>query len=147
MPPEILSKMISKLNEYDVIVGSRYVKDGKDNRPFFRVITSRIINLIANIVLNFKVKDYDSGFIVTRKEVFEKVRFEPKGHGEYCIEFLYRCTKQGLRIKEIGYVFRDREEGVSKSYESFTGFMKLGLQYFIRIIKLRIEQTKLTELL
>jgi len=139
MPPEVLAKMIVMLDKYDVVVGSRYVEGGKDKRDFLRVVTSRTVNLMANIVLNFKVKDYGSGFIATKREVLDKVIFNPQGHGEYCIEFLYKCTKKGFKIKEVGYVFEERQKGTSKSNESFFKFLKFGLQYTLRIIKLRLK--------
>src|SRR3989338_10010012 len=103
MPPSLVPKMIAQLKDYDVIIGSRYAKGGKDDRSFIRVTTSRLINWFANIVLNFKIKDYDSGFVAVKKEVFKEVKFNPQGHGEYCIEFLYKCTKKGYKVKEIGY--------------------------------------------
>lgn len=139
MPPEVLARMIGILDKYDVVVGSRYVDGGKDKRDFLRIITSRAVNLMANILLNFKVKDYGSGFIATKRKVLDKVVFNPRGHGEYCIEFLYKCTKKALKIKEVGYVFEDRQKGASKSNESFFKFLKFGLQYTLRIIKLRLS--------
>ena len=110
MPPEALARMIESLDIYDVAVGSRYAPGGRDKRDALRVITSRAINLMANFVLNFKVKDYGSGFVATKKSVLEKVIFDPKGHGEYCIEFLYKCTRKNLKIREVGYVFEDRKK-------------------------------------
>ena len=94
MPPSLVPKMVAQLKDYGVVVGSRYVKGGEDDRSFIRVMTSRLINLFANIVLNFKIKDYDSGFVAVRRKVFDEVKFNPEGHGEYCIEFLYKCTRK-----------------------------------------------------
>ncbi len=137
MPPEVLAKMVSCLGGYDIAVGSRYVEGGKDKRDLMRVITSRAINLMANFVLNFKVKDYGSGFVATKRDVLDKVIFNPHGHGEYCIEFLYKCTKNNFKIREVGYAFEDRKKGVSKSNESLFKFLRFGFQYACRIIKLR----------
>jgi len=139
MPPETLSEMLNKMEGYDVMVGSRYVEGGKDKRDLLRVLASRAINIMANIILNFKIKDYDSGFVAAKKKVFDKVIFNPKGHGEYCIEFLYGCTKKRLKVKEVGYIFEERKKGTSKSNPSFFGFLKFGVQYAIRIIKLRLN--------
>ncbi|MEK6943393.1 MAG: polyprenol monophosphomannose synthase [Nanoarchaeota archaeon] len=138
MPPEALARMIESLDIYDVAVGSRYAPGGRDKRDALRVITSRAINLMANFVLNFKVKDYGSGFVATKKSVLEKVIFDPKGHGEYCIEFLYKCTRKNLKIREVGYVFEDRKKGTSKSNESLFKFLKFGVQYALRILRIRM---------
>ena len=140
MPPEVLGKMLEKMDGNDVVVGSRYAGSGRDKRDFIRVLTSRAINLMANIILNFKVRDYDSGFVAAKRKVFDKVSFNPKGHGEYCIEFLYKCTKKGMKVKEVGYIFEDRKRGTSKSNASVLGFLKFGFQYAGKIVKLRFSE-------
>lgn len=133
MPPTLLPVMIEKLEEYDVVIGSRYIRGGKDERAPLRVWTSRLINGLAGLVLGFGIKDYDSGFIVLRRTVFDKVSLTPTGYGEYFIEFLYRCRKKGLTVCEMPYVFRDRTEGVSKSAPNLYRFFRTGMQYAIRI--------------
>lgn len=137
MPPEIIPQFVKALENHDVVVGSRYVKGAKDKRPHIRVITSRMMNLFANIILNFKIKDYDSGFVAIRRAVFNKVKFNPKGYGEYCIEFLFNCTRKGFKVKEIPYVFTDREKGQSKTSEHFYSLLVHGFGYAWRIIALR----------
>ena len=141
MPPSLLPKMIAELKNYDAVVGSRYVKGGKDDRSFIRVATSRLINWFANIVLNFKIKDYDSGFVAVRREVFDEVKFNPEGHGEYCIEFLYKCTKKNYRIKEIGYVFTERKLGESKTSQYVYSVFVYGINYIRRILKVRFSES------
>src|SRR6266581_5976268 len=44
MPPGMLPGMIALLDEYDVVVGSRYAPGGKDDRVRLRVAASRLIN-------------------------------------------------------------------------------------------------------
>lgn len=140
MPPSLVPKMVELLKDYDVVVGSRYVKGGADKRGFVRVITSYAINLLANLILNFKVKDYDSGFVAARREVFKKINFEPRGHGEYCIEFLYKCTKKEYKIKEIGYVFTERMQGESKTAQYLYSVAYHGFKYIGRILKIRFSK-------
>lgn len=139
MPPEVIPKLVGKLNNYDIAVGSRYVKGGKDKRPLIRVVSSRIINLIANIILNFKVLDYDSGFIAVRGEILQKMRLGKAAYGEYCIELLYKAGKRGFKIKEIPYSFTDRLAGKSKTAETLYSLAKYGLIYLKRIIKIKLK--------
>ena len=140
MPPSLVPKMISLLKDYDVVVGSRYAEGGKDDRSFVRVVTSRLINLFANIILNFKVLDYDSGFVAARKNVIDDVKFNPQGHGEYCIEFLYNCTRKGYNVKEIGYVFTERKLGESKTSQYIYSVFIYGINYIGRIVKIRLSR-------
>ena len=137
MPPSLLPAMIAQIGEYDVGVGSRYAPGGGDDRSFVRVITSRMINWLANLILDVKVLDYDSGFIVAKRKVLDNVPFNTAGHGEYCIEFLYKAGKRGYRIKEIGYVFREREKGESKTAKYLFNILIHGFKYVWRIIKIR----------
>lgn len=140
MPPSMLPAMIEKLNEYDIVVGSRYAEGGKDDRAPLRVISSQLINGLAGLVLGFGIKDYDSGFVVLRRSVFDKVSIIPTGYGAYFMEFLYTCRTKGLTVHEMPYVFRDRAKGISKSAPSIFKFFKTGMQYVIRIFAARVRR-------
>lgn len=137
MPPSLLPAMIEKLADYDIVVGSRYAPGGIDDRALLRVLSSRLINGLATLVLGFGIRDYDSGFVVVRRSVFDKVSIIPTGYGAYFMEFLYTCRKKGLTVYEMPYVFKDRAKGVSKSAPSLYRFFKTGMQYVARIFLAR----------
>jgi len=139
MPPSLIPEMVKFMDDYDLVIGSRYIGGGKDNRGFFRVVTSRIINFYAGLLLGFDIKDYDSGFILMKKKIFEKVAFPSGGYGDYFIELVYKCKKSGCRLKEVPYIFKDREKGVSKTAGNVIGFLRLGLGYIFRITRLRFS--------
>jgi len=140
MPPSLLPAMIKKLDEYDIVVGSRYAPGGIDDRALLRVASSRLINGLATKVLGFGIKDYDSGFVVLKRSVFDKVSIIPTGYGAYFMEFIYTCRKKGLTVYEIPYVFRDRAKGVSKSAPSILKFFRTGMQYVSRIFTARLRK-------
>ena len=140
MPPSLLPEMIKKLDEYDIVVGSRYAPGGIDDRALLRVASSRLINGLATKVLGFGIKDYDSGFVVLKRSVFDKVSIIPTGYGAYFMEFIYTCRKKGLTVYEIPYVFRDRAKGVSKSAPSILKFFRTGMQYVSRIFTARLRK-------
>ena len=139
MPPEIIPDMLNKLSQSHIVVGSRYAKGGKDVRPLLRTLSSRFINIVANLVLNFDVLDYDSGYVAARKEVLMKLPLKDSGYGEYCIELLYTASKKGYKIKEVGFHFVDRRAGQSKTAESLSGLFKFGMMYLKKILMLRIK--------
>jgi len=140
MPPEKIPEFLEAIKINDIVIGSRYVKGAKDKRPFIRVVTSRMINLFANLFLNFKIKDWDSGFVMARKNVFDKVQLNTKGYGEYCVEFLYKCTLKGLKIKELHYIFTNRQKGKSKTTAHFYSLLGHGFKYCWKIILLRLKR-------
>ena len=137
MPPDLLPVMIDKLKDYDIAIGSRYVEGGQDDRSPARTYASLVVNRFAGFMLNYGIKDYDSGFVVIRRTVFDKVSIIPTGYGAYFIEFIYDCCRKGLRVVEVPYVFRDRTLGTSKSFSSIWGFARLGFGYLSRIVSIR----------
>ena len=139
MPPSLLPGMIEKLSEYDIVIASRYVPGGKDDRSLVRVLASWLINKFAQIVLTPKIRDFDSGFIVLNRSVLVDVPLIPTGYGEYFIEFLYAAAKREYRILEVPYIFKERQKGASKSVANPCHFFKTGLNYIFRIISARLR--------
>ena len=142
LSPEEIPGLVSQLDKYDIAIGSRYVKGGKDPRPAFRVFVSILINLYAMTFLGFGVRDYTSGFAAVRSEVFDKVYFSRKGFGEYFIDFAYKARKAGFKIIEMPCVYNIRTEGVSKSDGDLGTLFKLGKDYGLRVLKLRFGSNK-----
>jgi dolichol-phosphate mannosyltransferase len=136
MPPDMIPKMYRMLQDeqYDIVIGSRYAESGRDDRSPLRTLASRFINTFAGWVLDYGIQDYDSGFVLIRRTVLDYVTIIPRGYGEYFIEFIYDACKKGLKVGEIGYYFKDRTEGYSKSVPSLFKFFVTGLNYVVRII-------------
>ena len=141
MPPALLPTMIDRLRDHDVVIGSRYAPGGKDDRPALRRWSSVLINRFAGLVLGYGIRDYDSGFVVVRRTVFDAASIIPTGYGAYFIEFVYTCCRKGLRVTEVPYVFRDRALGVSKSAGSLWRFGCLGSAYVARILWARVRRS------
>ena len=140
MPPAMLPGMVGLLEKYDVVVGSRYAPGGRDDRAGLRVLASRVINGLATLVLGYGIRDYDSGFVVLRRTVFDRVSVIPTGYGAYFMEFLFNCRRKGLTVHEVPYTFRDRQKGISKSAPSLWRFFRTGLQYVVRIFVARFRR-------
>ena len=140
MPPALLPGMVTLLDRYDVVVGSRYAPGGRDDRALLRVAASRLINGLATLVLGYGIRDYDSGFVVLRRSVFDRVTVIPTGYGAYFMEFLYTCRRKGLTVREVPYTFRDRQKGISKSAPSLWRFFRMGVQYVTRIFVARMRR-------
>lgn len=137
-PPKYLPGMIQKLNEgYSIVIASRYVKGAKDQRSFIRRVTSYSFNLYAYLVLG-KIRDYDSGFVVMRKKVFDNISLLTNCYGDYFIELMYKCVKAGYRITEVPFSNPDREFGTSKTGDNPLSLLKHGINYGIRVLKLKI---------
>lgn len=136
---EYLPQMIKKLTDQDVVIASRFVEGGLDDRHPVRVYASHLVNGFARLFLGYKIMDFDSCVAVMRREVFDEVLPIPFGFGDFFIEFVYGCCKKGLRVHEHPYTLNTREGGASKSFPSLGGFLWLGSKYVFRIIATRFR--------
>ena len=136
--PSLIKKiptMINRLDKDDMVVLSRYVNGGSDERSKLRIISSKIINLLCQIILSPKIKDYTSGVFVMKRNVLNSVVPISYGHGEFFIEFIYNAKKSGLNILELPYSHPPDMEGLSKTAPNIIRFFFLGLNYLIRIFR------------
>ena len=89
--PQLVSRfneMIKKLETYDVVLLSRYVDGGGDQRSKIRILSSKIINFFCRLILGSEIKDYTSSIFLMRKDVLNNGVPIAYGHGEFFIEFL-----------------------------------------------------------
>lgn len=136
LPPEDIPRLVAQLEKYDVAIGSRYAQGGRDLRPLWRSFLSTALNYYSSLFLGWKVRDYTSGFIAVRREVLDYVGWKREGFGEYFAEFAYNCVNKGFEVTEVGYKYRDRTQGTSKT-SGLANLFKLGWQYGTRVLKIR----------
>ena len=132
-------EMITKLEKYDVVLLSRYVEGGGDQRSKIRILSSKIVNMLCRLILGSEIKDYTSSIFIMKKEVLNHGIPIAYGHGEFFIEFLYKIKKNGMKICELPYVQPADLEG-SKTASSYFRFFSLGFSYFTRIIITRFRK-------
>jgi dolichol-phosphate mannosyltransferase len=139
VPPEVLGSLIKQLEKYDIAIASRFVDGGQDQRAVWVVFCSYLINRFSQLLLGSGIKDYTSGVIALKREVLEEVSIDPRGFGEYFIEFVHKCARKGFSIVEVGYCYKDREGGYSKSTGKISTFILLGIQYGLRVLSIRFR--------
>tara|TARA_B100001057_G_C22863223_1_gene955445 strand:- start:233 stop:934 length:702 start_codon:yes stop_codon:yes gene_type:complete len=137
---KMFPEMIKNLNDNDIVLLSRFVMNGKDERNIVRKWSSYILNKVTKLILRSEINDLSSGiFIMKRKVLLDSLPIA-SGHGEFMIEFLYKAETKGNKIKEIGYTQPIDEEGNSKSYPNLLKFLALGFFYFVRILQTLIRR-------
>jgi dolichol-phosphate mannosyltransferase len=115
--PAYLLPMIELLASHDVVIGSRYVRDGGTvNWGMHRVWLSWFANQFAAALLRIPARDITSGYRLYRRSALEWVRTtEIKSSGySFLGELLYRAYRGGARIAEYPIIFHDRTKGASK---------------------------------
>ena len=128
-------EMLQNLKGSDIVILSRYVAEGKDERNKIRVIASYLLNKFSKLILRSKINDLSSGIFLMKREVLNDVVPVAKGHGEFMMEFLYKAEKKGNKIIEIPYIQPIDIEGHSKSFPNIAKFLYLGFFYLVRIIQ------------
>ena len=116
--PAYIPVMLEAIQEYDVVIGSRYIKGGSipDNWGWHRKLLSVMGNLVSRVFLSTKYKDFTSGFRATRVELLKKIlpkKFISSNYA-YKLELLWLLHKEKASILEYPIQFVDREKGQSK---------------------------------
>jgi dolichol-phosphate mannosyltransferase len=112
-----LEKMMEWIGSADLLIGSRYVKDGGvANWSTFRKNLSKSANKYANVVLSLGIKDTTSGFRIYTSALVKKMEISTIRSEGYCfqIEMTRRAISRGGSIAEIPITFIERAHGVSK---------------------------------
>jgi dolichol-phosphate mannosyltransferase len=114
-PPEIIPRIINELNQDPncIVVASRYIKGGSIvGWPFKRLMLNIGAVRIARHSLKLRnIKDPISGFFALPSHTLKGIEFDTQGF-KMLLEILVKC--KNLRVREIPYIFTDREFRKSK---------------------------------
>jgi glycosyltransferase involved in cell wall biosynthesis len=132
--PAYIPQMLGLIGEYDLVIGSRYVRDGgMVNWSIRRLLISLLANAVLKKILGIPQKDCSGAFKCYTANLLRKIQVDrviSKGYVFY-VEILYRALRAGARVKEIPIIFVNRGKGKSK----------LGLNevfgYAVNIFRLR----------
>ena len=115
--PSDLKKILNIFYKYntDVVVGTRDLfADKEHNLNFLRLIASRTLILIVNILLGRKTSDPMSGFFMFKKKLFIKSqeKLVKKGY-KILLDLLY-VKDQKIKVIDVNINFDSRMKGRSK---------------------------------
>jgi glycosyltransferase involved in cell wall biosynthesis len=135
--PKYIANMLDLIDAHDVVIGSRYVAEGKipSSWALYRKAISYFGNWLTRLVLTSKYKDFTSGFRATRVEILKQVIQEPfitQNYG-YKLDLLWRLHLINANIIEFPIEFIDREKGKSKLPQNSI------IESLIVILKLRYQ--------
>jgi dolichol-phosphate mannosyltransferase len=112
-----LKKMMEWIESADLLIGSRWVKDGQiANWSKFRIYLSKSANAYANLLLSLGIKDTTSGFRIYTSALLRKMEISTIRSEGYCfqIEMTRRALSRGGSVAEVPITFIERIHGVSK---------------------------------
>ena len=115
--PQDLTKILDALTNNDVVLGSRWIKDGKVvNWAKGREVLSRGGNLYTRMWLGIPIHDATGGFRAYRMSALAVMNTDQVESQGYCfqVDMAWRAVKANLRIAEVPITFVERELGESK---------------------------------
>ena len=128
-------------NNLDMVIGSRYIKNGKqEGKTILRDLGSRFMNTIAGFLLKIKLKDFTHTFRVFKYEVFYSVKdfLIEKGHPSYFIELTYFTLKKKFRVSEFPVTYSDKDDGA----DSKIPILKESIRYIFAILRIYFSSLK-----
>ncbi len=125
--PEMTQRVLAGA---DVCIGSRAVEGGGyGDWSRGRRFASWLATAMAHMLLQVKATDPMSGFFVMSRDHYEALQGEVNPRGfKILLEFLSRSEP---KVEEVGYVFRNREEGETKLSRGVV------LDYLLALVELR----------
>jgi glycosyltransferase involved in cell wall biosynthesis len=142
--PEDLYRLVEEAKSYDLVIGSRYMKDSKIlvKEPLPRIFLSRAFNILVRLMFRRlrRLRDTQCGVKVLRRDVLEKI-------GKYLfitdlvfdVNLIYLTLLNGFKVKEIGITWKHNEMGskIGRSY------LKVSIKMLLSLLRLRIYFSKL----
>ena len=115
--PQDLTKILDALSNNDVVLGSRWIKDGRVvNWAKSREVLSRGGNLYTRMWLGIPIHDATGGFRAYRISALDVMNINQVESQGYCfqVDMAWRAVKANLRVAEVPITFVERELGESK---------------------------------
>jgi dolichol-phosphate mannosyltransferase len=135
--PALVPLMVRCAEDFDVVIGSRYVLGGGMLTSAFRYWASYAFNVFIRVVLAQRIHDNLSGYLAFRRGLLARLdaRTIFYGYGDYAIRLLWQVVRGGGRVLEIPTVYRFRRGGESK-----TRFLAYFWTYVASVFRLRLAR-------
>ena len=134
--PRYIPQFLGHVQDYDVVVGSRYVVGGKTDERWSwgRWLLSWWANRVYTyLILGCRVKDATAGFKCWRRQTLmglDLSRIRSQGY-VFQVEMAYVTERLGYRVLEIPIYFEDRRVGQSKMT------MPVKIEAALRVLEVR----------
>ena len=110
-----MGAMLDALENYDVVVGSRYHPRSKTRRTLLRLFLGRGYALLSSIILGINLRDFQCGFKGFSRNAGKEIIKYTKISGVFWdTEFVYFAKKLGYKIEEIPVIWEERKARSTK---------------------------------
>jgi glycosyltransferase involved in cell wall biosynthesis len=134
--------------EYDAALASRILGVGalKGGMPLYKYIANRVLTAVQNILLNYKLSEYHTGYRAYSRQVLESLPLEENSDDFlFDNEILAQMIFLGYRIGEISCPTRYFEAASSITFRRSLkyGVGVLGTSFKFRLQKLRLAKFRI----
>ena len=136
--PNDVPRLVSRLKDHDLVIGSRYVNGvSVVNWPIRRLILSYGANMYSRFITGMPINDGTGGFKAWRGTLLNDIELKKVRSQGYSfqIEMNFRSWRLGARIKEEPIIFVDRTIGESKMSKSIM-YEAIWMVWRLRIWKI-----------
>lgn len=148
--PKLIPSMVNIIGEdlYPVVLGSRILGKGalKGGMPLYKYIANRFLTFSQNVLVNYKLSEYHTGYRAFSKEVLEGIKFNNNDDDfVFDNEMLSQIIYSGYDIGEVTCPTKYFDEASSinlrRSIKYGLGVLRVSLIH--RLSKLGLAKSKL----
>jgi glycosyltransferase involved in cell wall biosynthesis len=131
----IIEDLNKELDDYDVVLGSRFLSNSKTKRRLHRGLISKVYRLLRTLLFpKLKITDTDVGMKSFRGDVFCEVnKYIKSNRWSWDLEFLLESHRRGHSIKEIPIDWKEDKDSTLNiflaSMEQFISLLVFRIRY------------------
>ncbi|MEM6963479.1 MAG: glycosyltransferase family 2 protein [Bacteroidota bacterium] len=139
--PLLIPSMVNIIGDdlYPVVLGSRILGKGalKGGMPMYKYIANRFLTFTQNVLVNYKLSEYHTGYRAFSKEVLETINFnENDDDFVFDNEMLSQIIYAGFDIAEVTCPTKYFEEASSINFQRSAkygmGVLRVSLGHFFQ---------------
>ncbi len=145
--PRLITALASMIASgcYDAVIGSRILGKGalKGGMPLYKYISNRFLTLIQNLMLNYKLSEYHTGYRAFSRQILETLPLKANSDDFlFDNEMLAQLIFFRFRLGEISCPTRYMDDSSSVS---FINSMKYGLGVLWTCVRFVLQKSGLTK--
>ena len=110
--PAIVRYLFAMRESADIVIASRYIREGHAEMPFTRQLLSRILNRTFRTILDLDIHDLSSGYRLYRRAAISKLDLRYTTYA-FLQETLVKAYCEGYQVREIPFHYHPRRHGRS----------------------------------
>ncbi len=139
--PKLIPAMVNIIGEdlYPVVLGSRILGRGAlaGGMPLYKYVANRFLTLVQNLLVNYKLSEYHTGYRAFSREVLESIDFNNNSDDfVFDNEMLSQIIYSGFQIAEVTCPTKYFEEASSinfrRSVQYGIGVLRVSAAHFLQ---------------